>query len=87
MITISPILHLSTRSLNRRLQLEDTGYRQIRNEMLFEWARRYLIETGDSIESIATRLGYEDASNFRRAFKAWEGCSPGSFRERQRKVQ
>ena len=84
---IASQLHLSTRSLNRRLQLEDTGYRQIRNEMLFEWTRRYLIETSDSIESIATRLGYEDASNFRRAFKAWEGCSPGSFRERQRRAQ
>jgi len=76
-------LHLSPRSLNRRLQLEGTGFRQIRNGILFEWARRYLTETSDTVESIAIRLGYEDASNFRRAFKAWEGCSPGAYRRQE----
>ena len=74
-------LNMSPRSLNRHLQLEGTGFRQIRNDMLFEWARRYLTGTSDSVESIAISLGYEDASNFRRAFKAWAGSSPGHFRE------
>ena len=75
-------LHMSERTLNRRLQQEGTGFRQIRGEVLSGWARRHLVETEDSVESIAAALGYQDAANFRRAFRKTEGCSPGEYRQR-----
>ncbi len=76
-------LHMSERTLNRRLQGEGTGFRQIRGDVLSGWARRHLLETGDSVEAIAASLGYQDAANFRRAFRKVEGCSPNEYRRRE----
>jgi AraC-like DNA-binding protein len=75
-------LHVSERTLNRRLQQEGTSFRGIRGEVLAGWARRHLLESNDSVEAIAAALGYQDAANFRRAFRRAEGCSPGEFRRR-----
>jgi len=73
-------LHMSERTLNRRLQQEGTSFRQIRGDILGSWARQLLMETGTSVEAIAAQLGYQDAANFRRAFRKSEGCSPNEFR-------
>lgn len=72
--------HMSERTLNRRLQLEGTSFRSIKSARLNDWACQYLVETGDSVEAIAAALGYQDAANFRRAFRSWVGCSPSEFR-------
>ena len=73
-------LHMSERTLNRRLQQEGTSFRQIKGGILGAWARQHLRETGHSVEAIAAELGYQDAANFRRAFRNSEGCSPSEFR-------
>ena len=75
-------LHMSERTLNRRLQQEGTNFRQIRGAILGSWARQHLRETDHSVEAIAAELGYQDAANFRRAFRNSEGCSPGEYRRR-----
>jgi AraC-like DNA-binding protein len=80
--SIADSLHLSERTLTRRLKQEGASYREIRNKVLNTWARQYLMHTSDSVESIAASLGYQDAANFRRAFRNREGCSPREFRER-----
>lgn len=77
-------LHISVRSLNRRLHDEGTSYREIRMGVLDEWAQRYLNDTSDSVESIAASLGYRDAANFRRAFRNRFGCTPAQYREQSR---
>ncbi|MGH7302107.1 MAG: response regulator [Candidatus Rokuibacteriota bacterium] len=43
-------------------------------------ARRLLLETGDTLDTIAARLGFADASNFSRTFKGIDGIAPGQFR-------
>jgi len=43
-------------------------------------ARRLLVETGDTLDTIAARLGFADASNFSRTFKGIDGIAPGEFR-------
>lgn len=75
-------LHISERTLTRRLKREGTNFREIRNRVLRSWAIEYLTNTGDSVESIAAALGYQDAANFRRAFRGWVNCSPGEYRDR-----
>ena len=75
-------LHLSQRTLNRRLQQEGTNFREVKAGVLNTWARQHLMETEHSVEAIAAALGYQDAANFRRAFRKREGCSPGEFRRR-----
>lgn len=75
-------LQLSTRTLNRRLREEGSSYRAIKGETLKVRARQHLIETSQTVETIAAALGYQDTANFRRAFHTWEGCSPREFRRR-----
>jgi hypothetical protein len=41
---------------------------------------KYLKGTQMSHDDIAERVGYSDASNFRRAFKRWTNQSPNRFR-------
>jgi len=77
---IAQRLNVSTRTLNRRLKDEDSSFRELRNNVLCEWAKRYLGESDSSVEAIAQALGYDEASNFRRAFKNWTGDSPSSYR-------
>ena len=74
-------LNVSQRTLNRRLQAENTSFRQLKSDALARWAKQYLRETEDSVEAIAEELGYRDAANFRRAFRKSEGCSPIEYRQ------
>ena len=79
-------LNVSQRTLNRRLQAENTSFRQLKSQALARWARQYLRETERSVEAIAEELGYTDAANFRRAFRKTEGCSPVEYRQRNATV-
>lgn len=75
-------LHVSERTLNRRLQSENTSFRQLKSTALADWAKLYLGQTSDSVEAIAATLGYQDTANFRRAFRKSENCTPNEFRLR-----
>jgi YesN/AraC family two-component response regulator len=45
---------------------------------------RLLLETSDTLNKIAARLGFADASNFSRAFKGIDGVAPGEFRRNKK---
>lgn len=47
-------------------------------------AKRYLIETDDSVSEIANRVGYADAAYFSRDFKHMAGHSPAQYRREER---
>ena len=76
-------LHVSGRTLNRRLRAEGTSFRRLKSRELQSRARLYLRETDYSVETIAEELGYKDAANFRRAFRKSEQCSPIDYRQRE----
>jgi AraC-like DNA-binding protein len=73
-------LLLSERTLNRRLQQEGQTFRALKVSVILERAREYLRETPLSVDAIAIALGYQDVANFRRSFRAVEGCSPSEYR-------
>jgi len=75
-------LHLSRRTLNRRLAEDGTSYREIHEDHLRECARRLLADTNLGVSEVAWRLGYEDPSNFGRACRRWFGMAPGELRRR-----
>ena len=71
---------LSDRALRRRLQHAGTNYQQIIDQVRSQRARVLLEDSSASIEYVALCLGFNDASNFRRAFKRWTGETPSQFR-------
>ena len=72
---------LSQRTLRRRLDDEGTSYRKLIDEVRLELARTYLTSTALPVGEIAALLGYDDAANFRRAFKRLQRQSPAEFRD------
>jgi AraC-like DNA-binding protein len=73
-------LHVSVRTLNRKLKAEDTTFRLLKSQALASRAKLYLRESNLSVEAIAEILGYQDTANFRRAFRRSVGCSPMEYR-------
>jgi AraC-like DNA-binding protein len=73
-------LHLSTRTLKRRLAAQGLTYSDVLEEQRRERALLLLRSPKLSLDEVAEQLGYSDTSNFRRAFRRWTGVSPGTYR-------
>jgi AraC-like DNA-binding protein len=70
----------SPRTINRQLAQLNTTYQQILDDARREKAIDLLSYSTINIEHIATQLGYNDPSNFGRAFRRWLDKSPRAFR-------
>lgn len=73
-------LHMSSRSLQRRLAEQGTGYAVLLRETREQLARQYLAQGRHSVSEVAYLLGFADVSTFSRAFKRWTGVAPGVWR-------
>lgn len=80
MEAIASALHLSARTLVRRLRAEDTTFLQIKRQLRQDIALRLLRESQQPVEDIAAHIGFESLTAFHRAFKAWTGSTPLAFR-------
>lgn len=74
-------LHLSSRTLQRVLQHNNCSFRRVVNQCRHRMAQHYLQDSELSLQQIAFELGFEEQSSFQKAFKGWQGCSPGRFRQ------
>lgn len=77
-------LHLSPRTLRRKLEAIGSSYNLILEEVRKKLAIRYLLDTPLTTEAISEKLSYSDAANFRHAFKRWTGTAPRAFRSQNR---
>ena len=77
---IASSLHLSLRSLQRKLQHENTSFTTLLNETQQQLAIQYIRESHRSIGEITYLLGYSEPGSFTRAFRRWTGKSPMQFR-------
>ena len=73
-------LHLSARSLSRKLAQEGSSYQQLVDNYKSRKAVQWLADGRMPVAEIAFRLDYADASAFAKAFKRWHGQSPTAFR-------
>lgn len=75
-------LHVSARSLHRRLSEEGTSFRLIKERVRKERALYMLENTKQGVSEIAVALGYSEPSAFFRAFVGWTGMAPRKYRKR-----
>ncbi|MBF6256828.1 AraC family transcriptional regulator ligand-binding domain-containing protein [Nocardia farcinica] len=75
---MAALLHMSLRTLRRRLAEEGTSYRGLCSQTYGELAEE-LLAGGLTVEDVAYRMGYAGAPSFSTAFKQWRGISPGHF--------
>ena len=75
-------LHMSERSLQRRLADEGQTFDGLLDELRRELAHRYLSDKKIAIAEVAFLLGYSEPSAFHRAFKRWTGATPSQIRQR-----
>ncbi|EKF74620.1 AraC family transcriptional regulator [Alcanivorax hongdengensis A-11-3] len=76
------ILNMTPRTLHRRLLDEQTSFQMILDDVRHKLAVEYMKGSDVSIQELAYALGYNDASNFRRAFRRWTGVTPSFYRDR-----
>jgi AraC-like DNA-binding protein len=78
---VADILNISPRTYRRRLAAEDVSFQQLLDQVRTEHATHYLTTTRLPLASIAFMVGFNDVSNFRRAFMKWTGKTPREARE------
>jgi len=66
------------------LRDEETSYQTLRDCELARQAKLSLLVSNNLVESVSLSLGYQEVSNFLRAFNRWFGMSPIEFIQRNR---
>ena len=77
---IARMLNFSPRTYRRKLERENFRFQELLDKVRAEHATRYLQNTRLPLTSIAYMVGFNDASNFRRAYLKWTGHSPREVR-------
>jgi AraC-like DNA-binding protein len=73
-------LHMSPRTLQRKLAEANTTYLQLVDDTRKDLALRHLEDPRRSVTDITFSLGFSQPSAFTRAFKRWTGRSPSDYR-------
>ena len=78
-------LHMTERTLRRKLAAEMTSFRKVLGELRMRVAMKYLRDTELSVAEIAQSLGFSEDASFRQAFRRWSKVPPRVFRAHMRR--
>jgi AraC-like DNA-binding protein len=78
---IATDMRLTKRTLQRRLQAQNTNFAQLRDDIRFHYAIKYLIDESMRVDQVSKVLDFSDRTSFTNAFKRWTGLSPSSFKK------
>lgn len=81
--TTASVLHMSVSTLQRHLATEGTSFQALKDQLRRDLAIVRLNTSTVPLAALAEELGFADSAAFQRAFKAWTGGAPGSYRRRQ----
>ncbi|MGI0116643.1 AraC family transcriptional regulator [Zooshikella sp. RANM57] len=76
-------LAMTTRTLHRHLQHEQTTFQQLLDYVRMEQAKSFLKDNTMTIHTIAENLGFTEVRSFQRSFKRWTGLTPSHYRLEQ----
>lgn len=77
-------LHLSTRTLKRKLADQGTTYSALLDDARRQRALLLLDNRELTLAEVAARVGYTEVPNFTRAFRKWTRTTPAAYRGRER---
>ncbi|BFM15168.1 AraC family transcriptional regulator [Maricurvus nonylphenolicus] len=72
---------LTEQTLRRRLKADGYSFNKLKEDTRRDMAIYYIKQSQQSVEEIAFRLGFSEASTFIRAFKKWTGLTPLAYRK------
>lgn len=78
---IANILGMSLRNLQRKLNDQETCYRDILEQTRKKLALEYITQQHLMFSEIGYLVGFSNIGNFNRAFKRWTECTPGEYRK------
>ncbi|MCC8971870.1 AraC family transcriptional regulator [Bradyrhizobium sp. Cham227] len=80
---VASALGMSPSALQLKLSQHGTNFQQLLDDTRKELGCSYVQQPTRSVTEITFLLGFNDTSNFTRAFKRWTGMSPTAFRDRK----
>ncbi|OUS32787.1 hypothetical protein A9Q98_00790 [Thalassotalea sp. 42_200_T64] len=78
-------LGMSVRTMQRKLESENSNYMAIKDEFRHNKAIFYLDHTDKNLEYITERCGFSEVASFTRAFIRWQGCTPSKYQSKTNK--
>ncbi|MEM1404021.1 MAG: AraC family transcriptional regulator [Pseudomonadota bacterium] len=78
---VAAALELHPQTLRRRLATEGATFKEIKSDIRRDTALHFLGKRNLSVEEVAHRSGFSEASAFIRAFKSWTGLTPYTYRK------
>ena len=82
---VAGALGMSRRTLARKLEQEQTTFREIVDTLMYDLSKSYLSD-GLSVGEISYYLGYADHAAFSTAFKRWSGKSPKGYQSSEKET-
>jgi AraC-like DNA-binding protein len=83
MHSVSRALGLEARTFQRRLEAENSSFRELFETYLQRESQKLLARSDLAEKEIAARLGYGSLNSFIRAFRRWNGVTPGEWRSKR----
>jgi AraC-like DNA-binding protein len=74
-------LHMSPRTVQRRLHEEGTSFKGLADDVRRSLAESYVLERELSLSEVSFRLGFANVNAFHRAFRRWTGKTPALYRQ------
>jgi AraC-like DNA-binding protein len=79
---IASDMRLTKRTLQRRLQSQNTSFAILRDDVRFHYAVKFLVDRNMRVDQVSVALDFSDRTSFTNAFKRWTGLSPSAFKKR-----
>jgi len=79
--SVARTLHMSVRTMHRKLAEVNNNFRNLLVEMRRSMADLYILDNSLTLTEISMLLGFSEPSSFSRAFKSWTGSAPSEVRQ------